>query len=119
MGALTGRRVAVGGGGGVAAHKARALGRELRHPGAHARSAPTPAAPPSAPAPPSRSLPAPPPLTDAFDPHQEAGFGHLQLARWAELYVLAPATADLLARARAGMANDAVTTSLLAFRGKV
>lgn len=54
-----------------------------------------------------------------FDPAQEGQFGHLQLARWAECFVLAPATADLLARVCAGLANDAVTTSLLAFRGPV
>ncbi len=60
-----------------------------------------------------------PVLTDYFDPNQEGNFGHLDLARWAELFVVAPATADLMARIRAGMAGDAVTTSLLAFRGPV
>ena len=58
-------------------------------------------------------------FTDAFDPHQDENFGHLHLARWAEAFVVAPATADLLARVQAGMGNDAVTTSLLAFRGPV
>ena len=58
-------------------------------------------------------------LTDYFDASQENAFGHLRLARWAELYLVAPATADLIARIRAGMANDAVTTSLLAFKGTV
>jgi phosphopantothenoylcysteine decarboxylase/phosphopantothenate--cysteine ligase len=60
-----------------------------------------------------------PVLTDYFDPNQEGNFGHLDLARWAELFVVAPATADLMARIRAGLAGDAVTTSLLAFRGPV
>ena len=58
-------------------------------------------------------------LTDYFDASQEEKFGHLHLARWADAYVVLPATADLLARIAAGMANDAVTTSLLAFRGPV
>ncbi len=58
-------------------------------------------------------------LTDYFDATQEEKFGHLHLARWADAYVVLPATADLLARITAGMANDAVTTSLLAFRGPV
>jgi phosphopantothenoylcysteine decarboxylase/phosphopantothenate--cysteine ligase len=60
-----------------------------------------------------------PVLTSYFEASQEASFGHLQLARWAELYLVAPATADLLARIRAGMANDPVSTSLLAFKGPV
>lgn len=39
--------------------------------------------------------------------------GHVELGRWAELVIVAPATADLVARATAGMADDLLTTSLL------
>ncbi len=60
-----------------------------------------------------------PVLTDSFDPVQETSFGHLHLARWADAFVVVPATADLIARIRAGIANDVVTTPLLAFRGPV
>jgi len=119
MEALSGRRVAVGVGGGIAAYKACELVRELRRRGAEVRVALTAAAQQFVTALTFQSLSGHPALTDYFDPGQEALFGHLHLARWAELYVLAPATADLLARVRAGMANDAVTTSLLAFRGPV
>ena len=119
MGALAGRRIAVGVGGGIAAYKACELVRELRRRGAEVRVALTAAAQQFVTALTFQSLSGHPALTDYFDPHQESLFGHLDLARWAELYVLAPATADLLARVRAGMANDAVTTSLLAFRGPV
>jgi phosphopantothenoylcysteine decarboxylase / phosphopantothenate---cysteine ligase len=119
MGALSGRRVAVGVGGGIAAYKACELVRELRRRGAEVRVALTAAAQQFVTALTFQSLSGHPALTDYFDPGQEALFGHLHLARWAELYVLAPATADLLARVKAGMANDAVTTSLLAFRGPV
>ncbi|HVE81990.1 MAG TPA: bifunctional phosphopantothenoylcysteine decarboxylase/phosphopantothenate--cysteine ligase CoaBC [Myxococcales bacterium] len=121
MGALSlsGRRIAVGVGGGIAAYKACELVRELRRRGAEVRVALTAAAQQFVTALTFQSLSGHPALTDYFDPGQEALFGHLHLARWAELYALAPATADLLARVRAGMANDAVTTSLLAFRGKV
>src|SRR5260370_24370782 len=66
-----------------------------------------------------QSLSQGPVLTDLFDVHQEALYGHLDLARWADLYLIAPATADLIARIRMGLANDAVTTSLLAFKGRV
>lgn len=55
-----------------------------------------------------------PVLVDLLDPAAEMAYGHLALARMADLVVVAPATANLLARIRAGMANDAVTTTVLA-----
>jgi phosphopantothenoylcysteine decarboxylase/phosphopantothenate--cysteine ligase len=117
--ALQGRRVIVGVGGGIAAYKACELVRELGRAGAQVRVAMTEAARQFVTPLTFQALSAHPVLTDYFDPAQEGNFGHLDLARWAELYVVAPATADLLARVRAGMAGDAVTTSLLAFRGPV
>jgi phosphopantothenoylcysteine decarboxylase/phosphopantothenate--cysteine ligase len=53
-------------------------------------------------------------LVDLLDPTADLTYGHLALARRADLVVVAPATADLLARIRAGMADDAVTTTVLA-----
>lgn len=117
--ALKGRRVAVGVGGGIAAYKACELVRELGRAGAEVRVAMTEAAKQFVTPLTFQALSGHPVLTDYFDPAQEGNFGHLDLARWAEAYVVAPATADLLARMRAGMAGDAVTTSLLAFRGPV
>jgi phosphopantothenoylcysteine decarboxylase / phosphopantothenate---cysteine ligase len=117
--ALQGRRVVVGVGGGIAAYKACELVRELQRSGAEVRVAMTEAAKQFVTPLTFQALSGHPVLTDYFDPNQEGNFGHLDLARWAELYVVAPATADLLARVRAGMAGDAVTTSLLAFRGPV
>jgi phosphopantothenoylcysteine decarboxylase / phosphopantothenate---cysteine ligase len=116
---LEGRRVAVGVGGGIAAYKACELVRTLRRAGAEVRVAMTPAAQAFVTPLTFQSLSGHPILTEPFDAASEAGFGHLALARWAELFVVAPATADLLARIRAGMANDAVTTPLLAFQGPV
>lgn len=55
-----------------------------------------------------------PVLVDLMDPASDLAYGHLALARMADLVVVAPATADLLARIRAGMADDAVTTTVLA-----
>src|SRR5579862_8056061 len=118
-GRLKGRQVAVGVGGGIAAYKACDLVRELRRAGATVRVAMTPAAREFVTPLTFQALSDQPVLTDYFDSKQEGTFGHLALSRWAELYVLAPATADLIARARGGMANDPVTTSLLAFRGPV
>jgi phosphopantothenoylcysteine decarboxylase/phosphopantothenate--cysteine ligase len=119
VGALKGKRVALGVGGGIAAYKAGELVRELRRAGAEVRVAMTESAQKFVTPLTFMSLSGNPVLTDYFDAAQEGLFGHLQLARWADLFVIAPATADLIARIRAGLANDAVTTSLLAFRGPI
>lgn len=106
-------------GGGIAAYKAGDFVRELRRQGASVRVAMTKAAQEFITPLTMQSLSGEAVLTDYFDAGQEEKFGHLHLARWADAYVVLPATADLLARICAGMANDAVTTSLLAFRGPV
>ncbi|MGE4501544.1 MAG: bifunctional phosphopantothenoylcysteine decarboxylase/phosphopantothenate--cysteine ligase CoaBC [Thiomicrospira sp.] len=49
-----------------------------------------------------------------FDLEQEAGMGHIELARWADVIVIVPASADVLARLRVGMADDLLTTLCLA-----
>ncbi|MEW5739095.1 MAG: bifunctional phosphopantothenoylcysteine decarboxylase/phosphopantothenate--cysteine ligase CoaBC [Myxococcota bacterium] len=116
---LQGRRIAIGVGGGIAAYKVGDLIRELRRQGATVRVAMTKAAQEFITPLTLQSLSGQPVLTDYFDVAQEEQFGHLHLARWADAFVIAPATADLIARIRLGMANDAVTTSLLAFRGPV
>ena len=52
--------------------------------------------------------------TSLFDAAAEAAMGHIELARWASLVLIAPATADVLARLAAGIADDLVTTLCLA-----
>lgn len=118
-GYLKGRRIALGVGGGIAAYKACDLVRELRRAGAEVRVAMTTAAQQFVSALTFQSLSGHPVLTEVLSPAQDSAFGHLMISRWADVYVIAPATADLIARIRAGMANDAVTTSLLAHRGPV
>lgn len=119
MNPLQGKRIAVGVGGGIAAYKAGDFVRELRRQGAVVKVSMTKAAQEFITPLTMQSLSGDAVLTDYFDASQEEKFGHLHLARWADAYVVLPATADLLARIAAGMANDAVTTSLLAFRGPV
>ncbi len=51
-----------------------------------------------------------------LDPQAELGMGHIELARWADLIVVAPATADMIARAANGLANDLLSTLCLAAR---
>lgn len=52
--------------------------------------------------------------TSLLDPQAELAMGHIELAKWADLVVIAPASADFIARLRAGMANDLLSTLCLA-----
>ena len=52
--------------------------------------------------------------TSMLDPAAEAAMGHIELAKWADLIVVAPASADVIARLAHGMANDLLTTCVLA-----
>ncbi len=54
-----------------------------------------------------------------LDPTAELGMGHIELARWADHIVIAPATADAIARISQGFANDLLTTVMLAYQGPV
>jgi len=53
-------------------------------------------------------------FTELFDLDDEADMGHIQLSRSADLVVVCPATADLMAKAAGGLANDLASTTLLA-----
>ena len=57
--------------------------------------------------------------TDLFDPTHEAAMGHIELAKWADLIIVAPATANSLAKFAHGMADDLLSTLLLATNAPV
>src|SRR6266542_2103803 len=107
------RTVVLGVGGGIAAYKACELARLVVKGGGTVRVAMTAAATRFVQPLTFQAISGAPVLVDRLDPAAEA-YGHLALARAADLLVVAPATADLLARLRAGMADDAVTTTALA-----
>ncbi|HQR29979.1 MAG TPA: bifunctional phosphopantothenoylcysteine decarboxylase/phosphopantothenate--cysteine ligase CoaBC [Anaeromyxobacteraceae bacterium] len=108
------RTVILGVGGGIAAYKACELVRQLVKGGADVRVAMTRNATRFVGELTFQALSGHPVLVDLLDPASDASYGHLELARRADLLVVAPATADLLARLRAGMGDDAVTTTALA-----
>ena len=114
MSEFSGRTIVLGVGGGIAAYKACELARLFVKGGATVRVAMTPAAARFVGPLTFQALSGAPVLTDVLDATQERTYGHLELGRAADLLVVAPATADLLARLRAGMADDAVTTTALA-----
>jgi phosphopantothenoylcysteine decarboxylase/phosphopantothenate--cysteine ligase len=108
------RTVILGVGGGIAAYKACELVRLVVKGGGTVRVAMTPAATRFVGPLTFQALSGAPVLVDLLDAAADLTYGHLELARQADLVVIAPATADLLARLRAGMADDAVTTMAIA-----
>ncbi len=111
---LSGKKIVLGVSGGIAAYKTPELVRRLRERGADVRVAMTDAAKAFI-TPMSLQAVSGYPVSDSLlDPAAEAAMGHIELGKWADLVILAPATADLIARIAAGMANDLVTTICLA-----
>ena len=114
MGTFRDRTVILGVGGGIAAYKACEVVRLLVKGGADVRVVMTPNSTRFVGPLTFQALSGHPVLVDLLDPASEASYGHLELARRADLLLVAPATADLMARLRAGMGDDAVTTTALA-----
>ena len=114
MTALLGRKILVGVSGGIAAYKTAQLVRLLRGAGAQVRVVMTRAAEQFITPMTLQALSGQPVRQSLFDPAHEAAMGHIELARWADLILVAPASADCMARMAAGMANDLLTTICLA-----
>ena len=111
---LAGKRILLIIGGGIAAYKALDLIRRLREQGASVTPVMTAAAAEFVTPLSVAALAGQRVYRDLFDLTDEAEMGHIQLSRAADLIVVAPATADLMARMAAGMAGDLATTLLLA-----
>ena len=111
---LDGRRVLLCVGGGIAAYKSCELARLLVKAGGQVRVALTPAAQRFVTALTFQALTGTAVAADLFSAEQELAAGHIALADWAELAVVAPATANLLARMRIGQGDDAAAAALLA-----
>jgi len=111
---LTNKKVLLGIGGGIAAYKSVDLIRRLKERGADVRVIMTQSAMEFITPLTIQALSGNPVASDLLDPAAEAAMGHIELARWADVVLLAPATANLIARINAGMANDLLTTTCLA-----
>ena len=112
-------RVLVAVSGGIAAYKVPELVRQLVRAGHEVRCVLTEAAAEFVSPMVLQTLTGAPARTALFDPGQEGEISHIELADWADAVLVAPATADLLARMAHGLANDLVTTVLLATRAPV
>jgi phosphopantothenoylcysteine decarboxylase/phosphopantothenate--cysteine ligase len=113
------RRILVAVTGGIAAYKIPELIRILRRGGASVRCAMTPEAQEFVAPLVLQTLTGHPVRTDLFDPSQEGEIDHISLADWAELVILAPATANTLAKLSCGLADNLVSAVLLATRAPV
>lgn len=114
MSELLGKRVLLGVTGGIAAYKSAELVRQLRQAGSEVRVVMTKAAEQFITPMTLQALSAKPVRTALFDEAHEAAMGHIELARWADLVLVAPASADFMARVAAGMADDLLATLCLA-----
>ena len=111
---LQGQRVLLCVCGGIAAYKAADLVRRLRGAGAEVRVAMTGNAQRFVGAQTFQALSGQPVRSSLWDAQAEAAMGHLELARWAQRIVIAPATANTLAKLAHGFADDLVSTLCLA-----
>jgi len=114
MPTLAGKQVLLGVTGGIAAYKAPDLVRRLREQGAEVRVVLTPAAARFVTPLTFQAVSGHPVRSGLWDEAAEAAMSHIELARWADLVLVAPATADFLARLAAGMADELLTTLCLA-----
>ena len=114
MGHLFNRNVLLGVSGGIAAYKSAELVRQLQELGAEVRVVMTRGAQEFITPLTLQALSGNPVHTELLDEEAEMGMGHIELARWADLLLIAPATADLMARLAAGRADDLLTTVSLA-----
>lgn len=116
---LHNKRIVLGVGGGIAAYKSAELIRKLKEQGADVKVVMTRAGCEFITPLTLQALSGNPVHVDLLDPNAEAAMGHIELARWADLVIIAPTTANLLARLAAGQANDLLTTLVLATDAKV
>ncbi|PMK99343.1 phosphopantothenoylcysteine decarboxylase [Vibrio lentus] len=111
---LAGKKILLGISGGIAAYKCAELTRRLIEHGAQVQVVMTNAAKEFITPLTMQAVSGRPVSDSLLDPAAEASMGHIELAKWADLVLLAPATADLIARMTAGMGNDLLTTLVLA-----
>lgn len=114
MAGLNGARVLLGVTGGIAAYKAPEVVRRLRDAGAEVQVVLTRGAAQFVTALTFQAVSGRAVRSELFDSAAEAAMGHIELARWADFVLIAPASADCIARLAAGRADDLLSTLCLA-----
>lgn len=105
--------------GGIAAYKSAILVRRLKDAGFNVRVVMTEGAQAFVTPLTFQALSGYPVHTELLNPEAEAGMGHIELARWADLLLVAPASCDVLAKFACGLANDLLSTLYLATKAPV
>ena len=114
MSALNNKKILLGVSGGIAAYKSAILARRLIDTGASVRVVMTQGALAFMQPLTFQALTGNPVHVDLLDPAAEAAMGHIELARWADYILIAPASANTLARLAHGLADDLLSTLCLA-----
>ena len=114
MNTLSGKHILLGVTGGIAAYKSAELIRQLREQGAVVRVVMTRAAGEFITPLTLQALSGHPVHSELLDSGAEAAMGHIELARWADVLLVAPATADFIARLVQGRADDLLAAVCLA-----
>ncbi|MDG1819644.1 MAG: bifunctional phosphopantothenoylcysteine decarboxylase/phosphopantothenate--cysteine ligase CoaBC [Porticoccaceae bacterium] len=114
MSTLSNKRIIVGITGGIAAYKSAEIVRRLQDRGAEVQVVMTPSAEEFIRPLTLQALSGYPVHADLLDPEAEAGMGHIELARWADLLLIAPATADFIASMVHGRGNSLLNAIYLA-----
>lgn len=111
---MNGKRIVLGVTGGIAAYKSPDLVRRLVEQGAEVQVVMTAGARQFVTPMTFQAVSGRPVRSDLWDPAAEAAMGHIELARWADLILIAPATADFMAHLAHGLADDLLATVCLA-----
>lgn len=119
MSSLTNKQILLGVTGGIAAYKSADLIRRLQDRGAQVRVVMTQAAQEFITPLTLQALSGNPVHLDLLDPAAEAAMGHIELGRWADLVLIAPASADFMARLAQGKGDDLLTTVCLATAAQI
>lgn len=119
MSSLTNKRILLGVTGGIAAYKSAELIRRLQDQGADVRVVMTRAAAEFITPLTLQALSGHPVHQDLLDPETESVMGHIELARWADVILVAPASANFIARLAHGHGDDLLTTICLAAQCKI
>ncbi|MDN4503026.1 bifunctional phosphopantothenoylcysteine decarboxylase/phosphopantothenate--cysteine ligase CoaBC [Alteromonadaceae bacterium BrNp21-10] len=114
MSVLANKNILLGISGGIAAYKTPDLVRKLKAQGANVRTVVTQSAKAFVTPLSLQAVSGYPVAEDLLDPAAEAAMGHIELAKWAEHILIAPATANIMAKLAQGLADDLLSTLCLA-----
>ena len=119
MSSLTNKKILLGITGGIAAYKSAEIARGLKKVGAEVRVIMTESSKEFITPLTMQALSGNPVSTDLLDTEAEAAMGHIEISKWADAVLIAPCTANTLARLANGLGDDLLSSVSLAFDGDI